>query len=57
MEVKSGRIAHEDGAAARKDYVAPLLKVYGDVASVTRSAGMKGTVSDGGGAPGMSKTS
>jgi hypothetical protein len=57
MEGKSERVAPEGGATARKEYVAPALKVYGDVSAVTRTAGMNGKVSDGGGAPGMSKTS
>ena len=32
----------------RKPYNAPSLRVYGDVAALTRTVGHKGTVADGG---------
>ncbi len=49
--------AARDKGATRKLYSAPVLRIYGDIALITKSVGMKGTTSDGGGAPGMSKTS
>ena len=41
---------------ARKPYTAPKLRVYGDVSTITRTIGRKGTVADGGHGS-MSKTS
>jgi hypothetical protein len=56
IEVEDQRTPVE-ARASRAPYVPPALKVYGAIAALTRTVGMKGTVSDGGGAPGMSKTS
>jgi hypothetical protein len=44
-------------SSLRKPYNVPLLRVYGSIATITRTIGMTGTVSDGGGSFSMSKTS
>lgn len=45
----------ESGAAPKKPYAAPVLHVYGDVASLTRNVSNKSTNADGGHGA-MSKT-
>jgi hypothetical protein len=45
-----------DIRAPKLPYVAPLLHVYGDLRAITTNVGMTSAISDGGGAPGMSKT-
>lgn len=42
--------------AARKTYATPRLRVFGDVAALTKSVGSSGSVADGGHGA-MSKTS
>jgi hypothetical protein len=49
--------AHNDARGNRTPYATPVLHVYGNVELVTKTVGMSGKTSDGGGAPGMSKTS
>jgi hypothetical protein len=44
---KSDR-ATPQGDAARKSYAPPRLRVYGDVATLTRAIGFMSTKSDGG---------
>jgi hypothetical protein len=44
------------GRPPKKQYAAPKLRVYGDVAAITRTVGNTGTVLDGGHGS-MSKTS
>ena len=44
------------GKPAKKLYAAPKLRIYGDVAAITRTVGRTGTVLDGGHGS-MSKTS
>jgi hypothetical protein len=58
-ERKDERTGHATRASgsAKKRYVPPKLRVYGNVSSITRTVGKMGTVSDGGGSFSMSKTS
>jgi hypothetical protein len=44
---KSGRL-NAEGVPARKAYVPPRLRVYGDVATLTRALGNKSMKADGG---------
>ena len=58
MKDQSGQTPREEdsaSAATRKPYESPKLRVYGDVAAITRNAGMNGMVNDGG--HGNNKTS
>lgn len=52
MKDQSGQTPREEisaGAVARKPYESPKLRVYGDVAAITRSAGMTATAANDGG--------
>jgi len=56
-EDEKARSDRPDGTdAARTPYSPPVLRVYGDVAALTRAIGNTGTVADGGHGS-MSKTS
>jgi hypothetical protein len=59
MKDQSGQTPREEvsaGAGTRKPYESPKLRVYGDVAAITRSVGMTAAAQADGGAHGNTKT-
>ena len=44
------------GQRPRRAYQSPILRVYGDLATITKAVGFKGLVADGGTVLGMRKT-